>query len=155
MTWYEDTLDHCRGLARETGLAVSVVAGVVAATSPRTKWALNLRIAGEICRRHAAGDASKPTACMGTNHRAALRVLDGGEPSGNKVHAFWRAILGDRLAVVLDAWMIDALGLPPRLDRRGRYDRFATLWEQCCLAAGLWPRDAQADVWITRRGSAA
>ncbi len=154
-SWYEEALDWCRDLARETGLAVSDVAAVVAATSPRTQWVLNKRHAEAICRSWAAGNTDRPRGCMVMNHRAALRVLDGGELRGNKVVAFFWAILGDLLSVVLDAWMIVRLGLHPRLERRGRYQRFADLWSRTCLAAGLWPRDAQADVWIAARGRAA
>lgn len=148
--WYRRSRVVARSLARAHGTSLSVAAGVLAAVSPRIRWSSNIAVADALL-------GGKPVAgVFGSNLRKAERIIDGEKPlnvlGGDKVRAFYRAIMGDPDAVVLDVWMMRAAGwtkasLTPR--------EYAALSEALTAAAarvGVDPADFQAVVWTHVRG---
>lgn len=108
--WYSDAFQFCSGLASETGLSVSAVAGVAAALSPNNRWNRNMVDAAALCRTCAAGtfhDAVQiKVSTFHANKRKALQILAGDSPlsvlSGLKVRSFYGCIMGDPDAICID-----------------------------------------------------
>jgi len=130
--------------------SVSAAAGVIAALSPMKSWSQNLKLAADCL----AGGVPRH---MGANARLACAIRDGAEPDvalrGRKTAAFWRAIMGDENAVVIDRWMIRALGLPDstRLTPN-QYDTLAAIVTSEAAIADATPAQFQAVVWCAIRG---
>jgi hypothetical protein len=84
--------------SRETG------AGIIAALSPLNGWSTNVWQAREL----ALDPANSPRRTLGGSDRKARRIAQGESPldvlGGNKVRAFYAAILGDTSAIVIDRW---------------------------------------------------
>jgi hypothetical protein len=148
--WYRTARRDCRALAREAGVTLAVAAGVVAAYSPNMLWSANLTVA----RRALGGNA------RGMRHNVAkvLRIIAGERPldvlRGPKVTRFYRALMGDKNAVVLDRWMARAMDVDP--------SKVGTLYdvlEAACLAVAarrnIAPASLQAIVWTAVRGDVA
>lgn len=148
-SWYAIARGDCRRMARESGCTLAVAAGVVAAYSPRMLWNANLTVA----RRALAGDVRG----MAPVVSKVRRILAGERPldvlSGPKVRRFYRAIMGDPRAVVIDRWIARAMGVPPE----GVSALYATLESVVVKVAdgrGLTPAAVQATVWVAIRGKA-
>lgn len=156
MTWYTTALDCCRRIAMRTGLAVTAVAAVVAATSPRSTWSLNLGIAWAICRSWGDGHPMRPRGCTRRSYYKALSCLEFGADAltGPKENAFYAAIIGHEEAIVIDTHVARALGIRGDLTRP-RYARIEARFRTWCAALRLVPRDAQVAIWTKQRGKAA
>ena len=140
-------------------------AGVIAALSPQKAWNENVAIAE---RAFAEGHASKQVsdACNKADHilwgsHSPLDIL-----GGNKVRNFYRAIMGDEDAVVIDRHAFDvALGRIGDdasrriLSRVGVYDTFAQAYriaaQRLSDAFGetILPSQVQAVTWLAWRRS--
>lgn len=151
-SWYRESRSAARRIAREHHVTLSTAAGVIAAYSPRQQWKTNVRMAEEACRTGSA------TAGLPLSKAHAQRILDGERPldvlNGPKVRAFYRAIMGDESAAVVDVWMLRAMGLDPTLGTKD-YDHLATAVERAASKAGLTTATFQAIVWTHVRGKAA
>lgn len=77
-----------------------------------------------------------------------LRVL-----GGPKVRAFYRALLGDRDAAVVDVWVARAAGTDPQLTP-ARYARVEAALRDAAAQARTAVADFQATVWVVTRGRA-
>lgn len=163
MAWY--TLAHAHA-ARLSPDSPSVGAGVIAALSPQLGWGRNLTLAEEVFRRGTAYGVKGQTHA---NLTKADKILSGTcapleALGGDKVRSFYRAIMGDGTAVVVDRHAF-ALALADRdadvrvLRRVGMYERFAHTY---VLAADafriatngaftLTPVQVQAVTWVTWR----
>ena len=160
LEWYDTARAACDALAAGTSGRVTTeqAAGVVAALSPRMPWARNLTVAAAVIDAHVDGRPA-PAMALRRNLDVACAILDGRQsgPTGRKVSAFARAILGDTAAVVVDVWaaraaghpMPDGKGLTPR-----QYDAIAAAYTDAAERLGVAPRDLQAAVWVVVRGSA-
>jgi hypothetical protein len=149
--WYRESRHHARRIARATGVTLSQAAGVIAALSPRMRWGANVALAEELC----AGREVRGV--FGNNLRKAERILDGERPldvlGGDKVRAFYRAIMGDGEAVVLDVWMMRAAGWVKPTLTSTEYQALASSLTAAARRVGLNPADFQAIVWTHVRGS--
>jgi hypothetical protein len=117
----------------------------------RLRWSSNVALAEALC-------AGKPvTGVLSANLEKAQRILDGERPlavlGGDKVRAFYRAIMGDPEAVVLDVWMMRAAGWQKATLSKSEYASLSEALTSAAERVGLDPADFQAVVWTHVRGS--
>lgn len=76
-------------------------------------------------------------------------AVRGGDFGGDKIQSFYRALRGDKDAVVLDRWMIRALGLPSSKSSLAEndYRLYAQIVRNLASDADMSPRQFQAAVW--------
>jgi hypothetical protein len=149
--WYEQDREFLRSLF---GDGWRLMAGLLAATSPRVRLEVSWRWSTEIYRIFTAGrepDLSMLQKCHILNVKRALA----GEPlQGRKVKAFYVALCGDMNAVVLDTWMLRLFKYYPRhthSPQGGRYDRLAAAFRCVARHNGIEPAELQAMLWINYR----
>jgi hypothetical protein len=148
--WYRESRVIARRIARRTNVSLSTAAGVLAAVSPRMRWSSNVAVAEALC-------AGEPvTGVFRANLAKAERILGGAKPlsvlGGDKVRAFYRAIMGDPNAVVLDVWMMRAAGWEKGTLSSKEYAQVAEALTAAAARVGLDPADFQAVVWTHVRG---
>jgi hypothetical protein len=143
--WYVEA----ESIAREIADDVEVGASVIAAFSPRQRWATNVRMA----RQFMSGENPRT---LGNNLRMAHRALNMGFDAlnGLKTNAFARAIAGDANAVVVDVWMMRAAGFEHDSPNVTQYRIVTDAVNRIARETGLEPRVAQALIWILQRGEA-
>ena len=144
--WYVDA----EKIAREICFYdVQIGASVLAAFSPRQRWAKNV----EQARAFMRGEIVRT---LGNNIRMAENSLTMGFDAlkGPKTNAFARAIAGDPNAVVIDVWMMRAAGFDHDSPNLTEYRMTAKAVENIARELGITPRTAQALIWILQRGEA-
>jgi thermostable 8-oxoguanine DNA glycosylase len=72
---------------------------------------------------------------------------------GPKTNAFARAIAGDENAVVIDVWMLRAVGIEKKSPTQTQYKEMASAVTKVANEFGMTPRAMQALIWIIVRGS--
>jgi hypothetical protein len=150
--WYRGAMVVIARLACRYGTTKTVVAGVVAATSPRLRWNRNIAVSETLL----AGGT--PTGVLRASVDKARRILAGAKPlcvlGGNKVRSFYRALLGNTNAAVIDTWMVRASGLPAttKLDRNGTYERIAGELRDLARRLRIPVTHLQATIWVAVRG---
>jgi thermostable 8-oxoguanine DNA glycosylase len=72
---------------------------------------------------------------------------------GMKTNAFARAIAGDENAVVIDVWMLRAVGIEKKTPNQTQYKELANAVTKVANEFGMTPRAMQALIWIVVRGS--
>ena len=141
-----------REIAARNECPLSHAVAVFSIVSPAVQLTTALRWTEEILAGERAGgrfpnvQAPKIEAACSTRYPVS-RV------TGPKVNAFYRAIMGDRDALVLDRWAIFAAGYPkPRSEvpRTLRMELDAA-YRAAAAACGETVRAFQAIVWISRR----
>jgi hypothetical protein len=156
--WYPRAWDMCKSIAREHGVQPKRVAAVMAVTSPRARWSVNVAATVGIIGDHAAGRGFGTYGVLRANETKAIRVMTSRYYSniitGPKVSVFYDAICGDHDAVTVDSIMSQAAGYASDVTPRIREEVTTACW-QIGDVFGLSPRDAQAAVWCAFRGSAA
>ena len=148
--WYNESRRFARQLTRQYGGGLGRASGIVAALSTQVQWHRNKAMA---CDMLADGWAVGQTH---VNLVKAYRIREGERPlrvlGGPKVRAFYRAMMGDEDAAVIDTWMLQALGW----DRRGvsarQYERCASALREAASYTGLTTASFQAVVWTHVRG---
>lgn len=147
--WYRESRRTARALARKHGVTLATAAGVIAALSPRIRWGTNVLGADMIL----GGSDSGPG--FNTNVEKACRIRDGEKPlsvlGGPKVRAFYRAIMGDKDAAVIDVWMWRAIGVAPG---SVPYHKAEEALRSAANRCGVSVSDFQAIVWTQVRGGA-
>lgn len=150
--WYALARRTCAGMAREHGVSLATACGVVAALSPRLQWGPNVRAARAVC----AGVV--PSGVFRTSLAKAQRIRNGERPlsvlSGPKVRAFYRALMGDASAAVVDVWVARAAGWARELKDRA-YAIVAGALAAAARVARVPVAAFQAVVWVAVRGRAA
>lgn len=157
--WYPLAWNHCSDIGREHNVAPKRVAAVMAVTSPRARWGVNLEATRRIVADVANNDyQGKSYGVLRRNETKAIRIMTGRYYSnvvvGPKVSAFYDAICGDVESVTVDSIMSQAAGYSSDVSPRIREEVTTACW-QIADVFGLSPRDAQASVWVAARGSAA
>ena len=152
--WYATARATARELATAYGVPLEVAAGVIAATSPRERWARNVFVATEILR------GGTPTG-LSSNMARARRVVAAGDswagdygPTAPKVSAFYANIMGNEDAVTIDTWMLVAGGLTRQNMTALQYAALADSLRKVAAEFHLSPAVAQAIIWVVVRGSA-
>lgn len=145
-TWYSRARRECARIAEANGLRTRTVVGIVAALSPRIAWDLNLRAAANVAAGRPAG------AGLGRNVQKAVAIRNGLDPesilSGPKVHAFYQAILGDEYAIVIDVWILRALGHKGKNCTPKQYKKYAEIVRNSAVRCGCRAAEFQAIVWV-------
>ena len=155
LDWYNVAHATAEGLAAGTDGRVTVdqAAAVIAALSPRQHWARNVAAAAAVI------DGDTPSGVFGRQLATARAILAGRQagPTGPKVSAFHRAIMGDGSAVVVDVWAARAAGVDMPEGRTlspAQFRRIAAAYTEAASGLGVAPRDLQAAVWVATRGRA-
>ena len=147
--WYLDAERVAAQVARNLDSTLEVGATVVSAFSPRERWTNNVTKAiSYSLGNHIPG--FKNNMLMANNAIAfgydALK--------GPKTNAFARAIAGDEQAVVIDVWMLRAVGIEKKTPNQSTYNELASAVKKVAFDYGMTPRAMQALIWIMIRGSA-
>lgn len=163
LLWYPNAHLFAQHLAHETGHAVSSVAGIIAAVSPRLGWDINQRLAARIIR---TGDTS--SGYLGAGLLRARRLLDGESPFDvlrtRKILNFYVSILtagADGVCIDRHAYDV-ATGVRHTEETRpgitpGRYDAAADKYRRAArilsreLDTQLTPAEVQATTWVAWR----
>jgi hypothetical protein len=148
-TWYNEAQAYAMQLSTRYNVSLDVAAGIIAAFSPRTKWAQNV-INAELF----LSEQSVPA--LGNNVRMASAVMYDNSISalkGRKTNSFAHNIAGNMDKVTIDVWMIRAAGYN-RLDaNKGMYDLMENVIQELSYIYGVSPAQLQALIWIAVRGS--
>lgn len=138
-------------MADSSDLSVASVTGIVAALSPQKQWGANLDSA-----RSAVLGEWDHVSQTGANVDKAFRIAQGERPvdilSGPKVRAFYRALMGDKDAAVIDTWMIQAAQWHRDGVSRNQYALLAQALTECALIVGVHTVAIQATIWLAVRG---
>ena len=147
--WYFEAQEVAEDVAENMGASLEVGASIVAAFSPRNRWANNVAQAY-------AFSQNKPVSGLQNNLRMAQGAMVAGFDAlkGMKTNAFARAIAGDTDAVVIDVWMMRAAGMDTDSPNKGQYRAISDAVRKVASDHGITPRTAQALIWIIVRGSA-
>jgi hypothetical protein len=147
--WYMDAERVAAQVARNLDSTLEVGATVVSAFSPRERWTNNVTKAISFSLGNNI-PGFKNNMVMANNAIAfgydALKGL--------KTNAFARAIAGDEQAVVIDVWMLRAVGIEKKTPNQSTYNELANAVKKVAFDFGMTPRAMQALIWIMIRGSA-
>ena len=113
LTWYRDAYLHSEILAKRYQVSIELVASVIAALSPRNRWARNLVDANNVlnhvfnngilekCAVYNAMRDKALTLCLTSlTHEERLTILN-----GRKIQSFYCNILGIDNRVTIDSWI--------------------------------------------------
>lgn len=146
--WYSEAQAIAMQLSIRYDVTLEVAASVIAAFSPRTRWAQN------VLNAEAFLNCDKVPA-LGNNIRMAERALEFGFDAlkGQKTNAFARNIAGDMDKVTIDVWMIRAAGYD-RLDaNKSMYALMSDVVVELAAFYNVAPAQLQALIWIVIRGN--
>lgn len=148
--WYLDAERVAHEVARNLDADLETGASVVSAFSPRERWTNNVEKA-------VAFSLGKKVVGLPNNLAMAKKAIALGFDSlnGMKTNSFARAIAGDENAVVIDVWMLRALGIEKKTPTQSQYKEMARAVKAVAAEYGTTPRTMQALIWIIVRGSAA
>jgi hypothetical protein len=108
--WYRNARRIAREMARRHGVSLATAAGVIAALSPRLMWVRNVLVADMVCAQEL-----RVPGVFAASLAKARAIRAGAKPTlvlrGPKVRAFYRALMGDEQATVVDVWTARAAGL--------------------------------------------
>ena len=147
--WYVDAERIAEQVATNLNTTLEVGASVVSAFSPRERWSVNVA-------RAIAYSLGQEVTCLKNNLVMANNSLTLGFKAlnGMKTNAFAKAIAGDENAVVIDVWMLRAVGIEKKSPTKNQYNEMAEAVTKVAIELGLTPRTTQALIWIVVRGSA-
>lgn len=151
--WYRESRREARRLSRDYAVTLSQGAGIIAALSPQVQWDVNLRLARQVAEHGEVNEG-----CLRQSADKAWRIWHGERPlrvlGGMKTRAFYRAIMGDDDSVVIDTWMLYAVGWPNRSVTAKQYLRVAAALAEAAEFVGEANATFQAIVWTHVRGRA-
>jgi hypothetical protein len=147
--WYLDAETVAREVATNLGVTLEVGATIVSAFSPRERWARNVSNAIKF-------SLGEHVTALGNNIRMANAAFDLGFKAlnGQKTNAFAKAIAGDENAVVIDVWMLRAVGIEKKSPSQSLYNELAKAVTATATMYAMTPRSMQALIWIIVRGNA-
>ena len=147
--WYVDAETIARQVATNLNTTLDVGASVVSAFSPRERWSVNVARAIQF-------SLGEEVTCLKNNIVMANNALTMGFNAlkGLKTNAFAKAIAGDEQAVVIDVWMLRAVGIEKKTPNQSLYNELSNAVKSAAFEVGMTPRSAQALIWILIRGSA-
>lgn len=147
--WYLDAERVAEKVAANLNISLENAASIVSAFSPRERWTANVAKA-------IAFSLGETPVGLSNNLRMARAAISIGFDAlkGPKTNAFARAIAGDENAVVIDVWMMRALGVEKKSPNGDEYKTIAKAVKTVAAEFGMTPRAMQALIWIIVRGSA-
>jgi hypothetical protein len=146
--WYIDAEKVALEVARNLDTYLEVGASVVSSFSPRERWSANVTKAISFSLgENVPGFKNNMTMAKNslTMGFAALK--------GMKTNAFAKAIAGDEQAVVIDVWMLRAVGIEKKTPNQSSYNELVGAVKKVAFEFGMTPRSMQALIWIMIRGS--
>jgi len=152
MHWYSDARSTIRALSDEVGGSPMRFAAVVAALSPRIRWATNLDAATRVMRSAAMGLEEPKVAGFGHNRAIAWALANGASIdilTGPKTKAFFWNLVGNEQEVTVDVWMLRAAGL--EVANKGNIENVQQAIKRIARHRRLTPAQVQAIIWITVR----
>jgi hypothetical protein len=146
--WYVDAERIAEKVAENLNTTLEVGASVVSAFSPRERWSVNVA-------RAIAWSLGQEVTCLKNNLVMANNALTLGFSAlkGLKTNSFAKAIAGDEQAVVIDVWMLRAVGIEKKTPNQTQYWELAEAVKKTAFEYGMTPRAMQALIWIVVRGS--
>lgn len=162
LAWYPTARQWAVDTAAQFGKTPEIVVAMIAALSPRNRWAQNLRDVVTVLRAERVGDHHLAYGRCGTfnkNVDKAYALAATGDLSalnGRKVLSFMDNILNpDSLRVTVDVWaMRIALGdldkLPPAITPE-LYNRAERAYTEVAEENDVRPCELQAITWVTAR----
>lgn len=148
--WYRDSR---RAVKRIYGEDWKLFCGLIAATSPNTTVKANTTLARKAYAQIKATGTVTRKGYLPCHYSSIQAVLDTGEPNGRKCRNFYRALIGNENAVVIDLWMMRYAGIDKRAPSKRDYDRLEEQITSEALVLGITPAQHQAMVWSKVRGS--
>ena len=147
--WYVDAERIAEKVAENLDTTLEVGASVVSAFSPRERWSVNVA-------RAIAYSLGQDVHCLKNNLTMANNALTMGFGAlkGLKTNSFAKAIAGDEQAVVIDVWMLRAVGIEKKTPSQSQYWELVEAVKKTAFDVGMTPRATQALIWIVVRGSA-
>lgn len=147
--WYLDAERVAEQVARNLDTTLEIGASVISAFSPRERWSVNVAKAVDFSL------GGSPVG-LSNNLKMAKASLELGFKAlkGQKTNAFAKAIAGDENAVVIDVWMLRAVGIEKKSPSQSLYVELANAVTQVASMYNITPRTCQALIWIVVRGSA-
>lgn len=146
--WYDAAAAIVADIAAETGRTREQVAAVLAITSVDVQLGTNVAMTRRACKNGGRTAGRYPNG-QRPKVRAALRSDSPGEyATGPKVSAFYRAVLGDRDALVLDRWALRAAGVREKSPSRTERAQVADAYRTAAAIVGEHVRDMQAALWV-------
>lgn len=150
-SWYSDAREL---LAREYGEDAELVAGLLAATSPRMKVKKNWKAALAIYRSWKAGGLINYGESMRTHRPNIDRALAGESLSGLKVESFRQNLTGSDNEVTIDVWMLRWFGCESKHTTPKQYKNLAGRCRRHAKKYELSPAEYQAVAWSACRADA-
>jgi len=162
MGWYEQAHEMARTLADQYRLSLDVVAGVIAALSPRSRWERNMVDAERLIAAYVVDEdpMAVPVTTFNRNKECAIRILEAGTRhgvlSGPKVCAFADNIENPSSNPITvdshsyNAWIghrAISSGNGPRVTPK-RYRECAEAYKNVAKLYGIRPSQAQAIIWL-------
>jgi hypothetical protein len=159
--WYPSAYECAERIAAvaPSGIGPIRAAAVLSALSPGTRWSIAERMAMEVAQARRPADIDHAVRAAYPRQREKVkRILAGTDPravlTGPKERTFWEAICGDHEAVVVDRWSARATGYNPERLTPTRWSEIADAHTNVAAWVHEAPRNFQAIVWTTIRGSA-
>lgn len=146
--WYLDAERVAEQVASNLNTTLEIGASVVSAFSPRERWSMNVTRAIQF-------SLGEKVTCLKNNLTMANNSLTLGFKAlnGQKTNAFAKAIAGDENAVVIDVWMLRAVGIEKKSPSQSLYNELAKSVTETATKFGMTPRSMQALIWIIVRGN--
>lgn len=161
-TWYLSAHDFALGLAFTYNKTLQYTAGIIAATSPRNKWADNKKDAQRVIEYAYYHQGSVDWDVLKLSSQTPKpetinRVLSGRNPDrslGQKSKSFYRCIVNPLTdEVCVDHWAAKALGHTERWVSIEQYPQYQYYYQVAAEEASTIPSVFQATIWIFERGS--
>ena len=154
--WYTHARDFADETSARQGIKRASVVGVMAALSPQVRWDYQIAHTDRFVASELREIGSGTFPGYGRNLTKARGVLHSGKDPlailrGPKVTAFYRCIMGDPDAVVIDRHAARAAGLDPDNLTMKRYRDCADLYRTVAAACAVSPRQLQAAIWNLQR----
>lgn len=153
VSWYHDANALIGTMADETGIEHTRMAGIVAALSPRVRWATNLDAALRMARAARNRRGQPIVAGLPINRNRAWLIARTGNIDfnirGPKVNAFYRNLIGDLRAVTIDVWMLNAAGV--KYANASNIRDITAAVTSIATDVGLEPAEVQAIIWVVCR----
>lgn len=148
--WYPAMRRVCARIARDTGTTTARAASVAAITSPDAQLVTNVRWTYRACtgERPVGRYPARMVPLVDAVLAGTLPPLVAAQ--GPKVRPFYRAIMGDTDALVLDRWALRLATGSAELTAANRRAAQA-VYAEACEASGLPPSTVQAIAWKVAR----
>lgn len=148
--WYDEANTIAKSMANISGLTIEKCASIIAAFSPRERWASNVKYAHQFIN-----GGTPPTLTNNINMAYGAMSLGFNALNGRKTNSFARNIAGDKDAVTIDVWMIRAAGMDGAKGvNDSQYRILSEIVKELASDRAMYPATAQALIWIIVRGDA-